>query len=276
MRSVAALFWFSIRQTLWQWKIWPTLLLLAVPSGLAVLVRVFGSASDRMGRYHAPMHLVLLSLVMPLVCLLYGTALLGADIEGRTLVYLVTRRMRRATVVLVRFVAAALALTLLLELAVLAVHACAFAGLSMQEARAAIAGHSASMSWAPTKELAVYVQVVPVGVVSFLAVFSLIGLLVPRPLGVAVVYLVFIEMILSAIPIPAQKYTVMHQLRATMFDAIPGFWEFSDIPRPLVEQLYPAGVTGTTNLVIVTLAALALTCVLATWRELVPGKITRG
>jgi len=75
-----------------------------------------------------PMLFMLFPVVLPLVCLLYGSGLIGSEVEGRTLVYLVTRQMRRQTVLLVRFVAVALFLVVLLDLAVVAVHLCTVAG----------------------------------------------------------------------------------------------------------------------------------------------------
>jgi ABC-type transport system involved in multi-copper enzyme maturation permease subunit len=273
MGSLAALFWFSVRQALWQRKIWPTLLLLAAPSVVTVLVRSFESTPDDLEMYHAPIQFILLSLVLPLICMLFGTSLIGSDIEGRTLVYLLTRRMRRATVLLVRFLACALVLSLLFELAVLAVHACAVVGLDVTALEPT--SGSEGTPWDPARDLAVYVAIIPLGVVVFLAIFTCVGLLASKPLSLSVGYFVVIELILAAIPVAAQKYTIAHQLRATMYDAIPRLKNLWDIPRRMLDELYPPGDTGTTNLVVVTLVALLLACVLATLRELTPSKVAR-
>lgn len=273
MGEIAALFWFSIRQTLWQRKIWSTILLLAVPLAVAVLVRSFNSEADDLVRYHAPIQFVLLALVMPLVCLLHGTSLIGSEIEARTLVYLLTRRMRRATVFLVRFFATGLVVSLLFELSVMAVHVGAVVGLD-----AAVFDPSQSDGagvWLPTRELIVYLRIIPVGVFVFLSIFTLVGLLASKPLAMSIGYFVLIELILSAIPIPAQKYTIAHQLRASMYDAIPRLKGLWDLPREMLDQLYPAGVTGTTALVVVLLSTLALASVLVTIRELTPSKVAR-
>ena len=177
IRSITALFGFSVRQTVFSLRIWVTLLLLAVPGGLALLIRHFDAArlQDMWERYHGCMQYLMFMLVIPLVCMLHGTALIGAEAEGGTLVYLLTRRLRRAVVLLVRFAATALVLVLLLEGATCVHHLCAVGGVDI-ESLGGSRQSSSGAPWRPAGELAAYLCVVPIGVVSYLAVFTLIGL----------------------------------------------------------------------------------------------------
>ena len=90
-----ALFCFTIRQFFGQRKLWLAAAMLLFPAVVVVLVRSVGGghgAEHRWEMYHVLVQFVLIMLLMPLVCLLYGTALVGAEIEQRTLVYLTTRR----------------------------------------------------------------------------------------------------------------------------------------------------------------------------------------
>ncbi|MCH9002753.1 MAG: hypothetical protein IIC02_09295, partial [Planctomycetes bacterium] len=111
MRPIAALFLFTIRQTLSSRKIWLTILLLIAPSVLMLIIRNFAPPFDHVrglwSIYHVFAQFLFIMGLVPLVCMVHGTALIGAEVEARTIVYLITRRMRRATVMLVKFFATA-------------------------------------------------------------------------------------------------------------------------------------------------------------------------
>ncbi len=133
-----ALFLFTFRQVLLERKVLLSVLLFLIPAALGFLVRSLEnaeSAHDLWERYHGPMNWLLLTLIIPIVCMLYGTALIGAEVESRTLVYLITRRLRRGTVLLVRFVAVALVITLLSEAATLLHFAVAFGRVDISVTR---------------------------------------------------------------------------------------------------------------------------------------------
>ncbi len=268
-----ALFWFTVRQMLLQRKVWVTLLLLAGPCALALLIRNVEPAEDLddvWNRFHGPVQFLTFLIVLPLICMLCGTSLIGAEAEGRTLVYLLTRKMRRATVLLVRFVAAALVLAMLFDLALVAQYFCAVGGMDMT----ALVGYS-DRTWQPLDELLCYLAVGPLGVVAFLAIFSLIGLWASRPLSASIVYVLVLELFLSNLPAGVRVYTVIHQLRRTMFNSIPRLAKLYDVTPEDVARFFPPGSTGTVALCVTALVAMALACVLMTTRELVPSKVAR-
>jgi hypothetical protein len=275
---ITALFWFSIRQTLLHRRIWLILLLLAAPAALNLLIR-YVEPDRRLQevwlRYHGSMQFLMFMVVIPLVCMLYGTALLGAEAESGTLVYLLTRRPRRATVLLVRFVATALVLALLLEAAVGALHLCALAGVDLQSLPSVSRRWPRGWQWQPVPELTAYLYVVPLGLLSYLAVFTLIGLAARRPIRASIIYLAVIDLAVGSLPIGARMYTVSDQLRRTMLHAIPRLARLYNLPAELQTLLYPPGSTGTGVLLFVAVAALALSCVLVTVRELTPAQLAR-
>ena len=276
---MATLFWFTIRQSVRLRKLWLSLLLLAGPSVLVLLIRYF-EEPDRIEHvirlYRFPMMFRLFPVVLPLVCMLYGSGLIGSEVEGRTIVYLVTRRIRRETVLLVRFVAVALFLTALLSLAVTALHLCAILGLDLARLNE-LSDRATDRVWDPWHDLAYYLRAVPFAVAAFLAVFTLVSLTLPRPLIISVVYLVLVELIVSNMPVRAQIYTINHQLRRMMTAAIPGLMNgLRHRPdRSLLEVLYPPGETGTLPLIVVILAALGLCCLVVKRFELMPAKVGR-
>ena len=269
-----ALFWFTIRQTLWQRRTWVTLLLLAGPCALMTLLRHFGDSDEFRPvweRFHGTVQLLTFNVVIPLICILHGTALIGSEAEGGTLVYLVTRRLRRATVLVVKFAAASAALVVLVELSLAAQYACALWGIDVS----ALGGARQAQAWQPLDELMCYLRVAPMAVLAFGAVFALIALLTARPLAASILYFVIVEMVVGNLPLGARVYSVTHQLRRSMFSSIPGLGRFHELSAEQVQQFFPPDSTGTFALLGVVLVSLALAGVLVSTRELVPAKVAR-
>ena len=275
MRPMAALFLFTIRQTLSSRKIWLTILLLIAPSVLLLIIRNFAppidSARNQWEIYHVFAQFLFIMGLVPLVCMVHGTALIGAEVEARTIVYLITRRMRRATVMLVKFFATALVLAVLCDMAMVGLHYCMLAGRDMPSL---LAGTSLA-DWNPTQELFCYLYIIPLAVLSFLAIFSFIGLMSARPLAMSVLYLVTVEMVLSNIPVRARMYSLMHQLRVTMAGALPGVSKLYELPGELSRELYSDDASALPQILGIVVVALLLSAILMTYRELVPTKISR-
>ena len=272
------LFRFTIRQMLLQRRIWLTLLLLAGPCAVALLIRFVAPAEDKYEKFqhlwqsfHGPAVFAMFMVVMPLVCMLAGTTLIGTEVESGTLVYLITRRMRRATVLLVRFAAAAVAMAIMIDLALAAIYCCATLGMDVP----AMAKAAAEGPWDPTADLLAYLLVAPLAVVAFLAVFTLISLLAAKPLAISIVYLTVVELVLSNIPLGVRAYSLSHHIRKTLFDAAPMAARMYDQGTETMATFYPPGSTGTVTVCAVTAAALGLACFLMTVRELVPAKVAR-
>ena len=77
---MAALFWFTIRQSLRLRKLWFVLLVLVGPCALALLIRHFevtNRLEDVWKLYHIPMLFLFFMIGLPMVCMLYGSSLIG-------------------------------------------------------------------------------------------------------------------------------------------------------------------------------------------------------
>ena len=106
MQPIIALFLFTIRQTLLSRKIWLTILMLAAPSALILIIRNFAppsshtnpnrEAMDQWQIYHIFSQFLFIMGLVPLISMVHGTALIGAEVEAKTIAYLITRKMRRA------------------------------------------------------------------------------------------------------------------------------------------------------------------------------------
>ncbi len=279
MRPIAALFGFTIRQMLLSRKIWMTLLLLAAPCALILTIRSVAppveDAKELWEMYHVSVQFLLVMVILPLVCMVHGVGLIGSEVEGRTLVHLITRRLRRSTVLLVKYVATALLLAVLCDLALLALYCCTFA---RQDLPTLIAEAPSYTDWAPARELLCYLAIIPAGIVGFLAIFTLIGLLTAQPLALSVFYLIIVELIMGNIPAETQAYSLLHPLRLMMIAAIPkliNLFHEAEMSVEVFARLYPEGATGLPQLFGVVLVALVLSTLLVTIRELMPAKVIR-
>ncbi|MCK4658778.1 MAG: hypothetical protein KAV82_04580 [Phycisphaerae bacterium] len=279
MGPIIALFWFTLRQTLLTRKIWMALALLAGPSVLTLVVRNVDSPLVNVESlwkfYHALVQFLLIMVIVPLVCMVHGTGLIGAEVEGHTLVHLITRRMRRSTVLLVKFISTAFALAVLCDLAIVALHLSTFLG---QDMPTLLAGSPGYADWSPGHDLVCYLAMIPVGVVGFLAVFTAIGMFTAQPLALSAFYLIVVEIVIGNIPIGARVYSLLHPLRVTMVGAMPRLTHLfyqSEMSAELRQQLYPEGATGLPTLFVIVLIALALSSLLVTRRELMPRKVSR-
>ena len=273
--AIAALFFFTIRQMLRDAKFWGVAAVCLLPCVLTIAIRHFAFSPVNLEQpwtlYHGLLQFMFLMGLLPLACMIYGTALVAADAESRTIGYLITRRLRRRTVVLTRYLATALVIALLGASAVLALHASVLTGLDLES----LAKMPKLGAWNPAHDLTVYLYATVLGVVGFLAVFSLIGLLTAKPLALSVFYMVVFELVISNLPVGAREYSLSHQLRVTIAGKIPNVTRLFELPRDLCATLYPPGASGLTSVLVVACAALILACVLATTHELTPTKVAR-
>ena len=275
--ALAALFGFTVRQTLRQRKLWVALMMVAAPCALALVIRYHDAPVYRhlWQSYHVAMQFLLMTLILPLICILYGTSLIGAEVEERTLVFLLTRRLRRATVLLVRFAGVALVLAVLLMLAAVVLHFCTVGGLDVERVVLMTPLGDESKGWDPTHDLLCYLYVIPIAVVAYLSVFSLAGLVTSKPIPLSIAYYLILELMLGNLPITARVYTILHQLQALMVGAMPQVMRLYELPDELPEEVFTGSGAEKWVLAAVVVLALGLCCALMSIRELLPSKIAR-
>lgn len=264
------LFTFSLRQALFQRQVLFQVLLLAAPCALAGHMRHF--AAGRQGvrlwmAYHEPMQL-LFGLILPLLAMLAGAALLGPEIESRTVLYLITRRLGRRRVWLVRFAALAVAVTLLSEAAAALLFSIVFGASDLPE-------FSTRYQWTPLAEWGRYALLIPVTVIVYLAVFSLISLVVARPIALSILYLILVELAVARLPFPARAYTITHQIQALMTRHIDRVHRLVNLSDQLKAQLLSETWPAWTIIGIIIAVCVITSCVLVARRELVPAKLAR-
>jgi hypothetical protein len=278
-----ALLWFTMQQIVLQRKMILSVLLLAFPSAVLILMREFGELEAQEGlwnRFHEPTQYLILMIVVPLVCMLQGTTLISAEIEQRTIALLITRRLRRSTVLLVRCLGAWIVLTLLVQLGLVALYFAAFAGVELSAATYPVQvvralPDLAGQSWHPLNDLVVYLLVTPAAVAGYLAMFTMLSLIAPRPLLASVLFIIAFELTLANLPFAGRIYTISHQIRQTLVWRMPAVQVVYAVPDQVAEIIYVDSPIGLIRLGVALVVLLAAACALMTWRELVPGRLAR-
>jgi ABC-2 type transport system permease protein len=145
--------------------------------------------------------LLFLGFLMPLFSLSFGTAALGQEREGRSLVWLMTRPLPRSAIYLAKLLGV---LPWCLALTVGGFAALCLAGGEI--------GHRAFALYAPG---------IFAGTLAFTALFHLFGALFRRPAIVALVYAFFFETMLSELPIPGtlKRLSINYYTRCLLYSA---------------------------------------------------------
>lgn len=266
MTATIALFRFTIRQALLDIKFWLVVAALFFPCLLAATIRYFGPPMDVQEAwklYHGLVQFMFLMGLIPLACMVYGSGLIGSEVESRTITYLITRTLKRRTILLVRFAALFIVLTAACVVALGALNACMIAGQEWSNSIFAADG-----PWDPVHDLKVYLLLSPAAVAGFLAVFTFIGLLAARPLALSLIYFVIFELVVANVPAAVSKYSLLHQLRGWAVSAIPPL-------NNLNPELLLPDEGGLRNVALVVLAALLISSILITRKELVPHKVAK-
>jgi ABC-type transport system involved in multi-copper enzyme maturation permease subunit len=181
--------------------------------------------------------LLFLGFLMPLFSLSFGTAALGQEREGRSLVWLMTRPLPRSAIYLAKFLGVlpwCLALTL-----------GGFAALCLAGGET---GHRAFALYAPG---------VFAGTLAFTALFHLFGALFPRPAIVALVYAFFFETMLSELPIPGtlKRLSINYYTRCLLYSAA----ETENVPTETSSLFVP--VSPQTAWIVLIAATMGITAI---------------
>ena len=193
-----ALFRLTLRQILGGMRVWLLLLFLGLPVLLLAIVLSAGGfrvpdKSVALGIFYFVLYPHALCI---LAALLYGSSLLAAEIEGKTLVYLFTRRVSRAQVLLQKYLATVCVLIVL-------------TGASMTVCFA-LGGFPGGL-----RMYATLLASIAVSLLAYTAIFALLGLLVPRrAIPAGLIYAAVVEIGLGFIPAVANELSASYFVRA--------------------------------------------------------------
>lgn len=227
----------GFRQTLQGRRLIGAILVCLVPVGLAIAAQQGG---DVPASEMDPLFFVVgLGLVVPLIALLIGVSALREDLEEGTIVHLVTRPVRRETVLVTRLVGAAAAVILL-------------AGVALTLPLVVLGG-AVSGFW----QLALTVSLL--SGITYTALFALLGAVTKRAVLLGLLYLVAWEGVVASTPLFFSKLTVAYWARAIVANNAP---EGSTVAQDLISGAIPG--TGASILVLV-LVTLVATVAGAAW-----------
>lgn len=225
---MSALFTLTLRQILGGTRLWLLAAFLSLPAVLVVLILGVGQeipSEDRDLVFSLLLYVLYPQTLVILATLLYGSGLLSAEIEGRTLVYLLTRPLPRWCLLVIKYAATVLVLSAL-----------CLASLTVSFAIAGFPG-GARVGFALGTS-------VFLACVAYTAVFGLIGLLVPRrAVPVGLIYAGILEIALSFVPAFVNRLAISHYLRSLAY-------HLADMPlllrgeRISIEALQFLGDTG--------------------------------
>jgi len=152
--------------------------------------------------------LLYLRFVVPVLGAFYGTSLVADEVEDRTLTYLLTRPIRRGSIVLGKYLAYVVCTAMVVLPSVLVVYLLI----------TPIGGGSIGQTF---PSLAMDLGILLLGLAVYGAAFALIGARVPRPLVAGLVLVFGWEQVALLVPGYLRRFTVAYYLQALVPHAMP-------------------------------------------------------
>jgi len=219
VQAVARVFDLSIGQMLWSRRTIFMALVVGAPVLLAVIFRVldvFDVPAIRVNRvrldgadlFGGMIWLVYLHFVVPVLGLFYGTALMADEIEDKTLTYLFTRPIRRAAVLLGKYLSYLACTSVVVLPSLMLVYF-----LVVPLGGGSIGGQFPLFL--------IDLGLLALGLVSYGAVFAFIGAWLQRPLVTGLVFAFGWEKIVLVVPGYLRAATVSYYLQALVPHAMP-------------------------------------------------------
>ncbi len=172
----------TLRQTVGQRRTWVILLFASVPVIFALIFRLAADADEnRLEFFMEGMDGLVIGLILPLTALVFGTAVLGQELEDGTAVYLLSKPISRWRVVLEKATAAWIATSVVLGISIGAMALILLAGDA--EYRLILAG-SAALSF---------------GALAYVSLFVCLSIMFSRALIIGIVYVFVWEALITAL-----------------------------------------------------------------------------
>jgi ABC-type transport system involved in multi-copper enzyme maturation permease subunit len=187
---------------LWTKRVILCAVLAAIPCAIAAIVSSLPKSPAREEVFMYPAWFLLLQVITPLLSLVMGSAVISEEIDDRTISFPFSRPAPRASLLIGRWAASALALVVLL-------------GASAS----ALAIISTSVGSAPASLLLTADLITPIIIASILgglvysALFATIGVFLRHPMIVGLAYCFVIEALAANLPGRTRSLAVQHYLR---------------------------------------------------------------
>jgi ABC-2 type transport system permease protein len=180
-------------------KLVGALVLIALPTLIAVLWRTNGSASDFKPEmaYNTLSAFIVFGFILVILSVIFSTGVIAQEIEQKTIVYLLTRPVPRWRIILMKFLAAALVTTAIVWAASLAIGLVTYGPGGLHASR-----------------LGRDLLILPIGALAYGALFLLLATLFNRPLIYGLLFAFGWESWVPDLPGQWQKLSLMSYLHA--------------------------------------------------------------
>ena len=193
---------------------------------------------------------LLVQVLVPLVSLLLGSAAVSEEVEDRTLTYLVTRPFPRPAVLLGRWMASMVFVTVLLGLS----------GYAVSNWLVALSGPGDGSVVLPEDFTAGLVRTIVLGGVVYSALFAGAGAFLKRPVLMGLAYTFVIEFLAANAPVGTQRFTIQYYLKSYLLGDHPELLDELGRTFLRVELQTPADALQTLLMI------FGATLVLGSWR----------
>ncbi len=230
---VMAVVRFEMRRTATPARLVCWAILALFPPAIVALTWVLGSDGGTRDIWAVVLYTLVPSIVCVLALLLWAAPTIQSEVEGSTWMYLAVRPYGRSTVLLGKYL-----------------NAVCWTGL------AALTGLTVSIAMIrPDRPLELWSTLATIALlstVSYAAVFTFLGVLIPkRAVVVCVAYTTLLELAVATVPAVINRFTVQYRLRSLMFHWVElddpntqqALARISDTGNPLEHILILAGIT---------------------------------
>jgi ABC-type transport system involved in multi-copper enzyme maturation permease subunit len=260
--ATARMFELALGQILWAKRSIFMALLVAGPVVLALVsrvtfssgaaIRINGARLDGGTMFGFAIWTLYLRFIVPAVGVFYGTSLIADEVDEKTITYLFTRPIRRAAIVLGKYLAYLVHVTAIVlpSVAILFVLMVPFTGM-------------AGIYTALVTDLGV----IALGIAAYGALFLLAGVVLKRSLVAGLVFAFGWEQIALVMPGYLRHFTIAYYLQALSPQATPVEDTFGVLQ--VLSNQFPSPAASVLSLAVITLAALLLAMRVVERREYV-------
>ena len=252
MNGAWRVFDLSIGEMLWSRRTIFMALVVGAPVLVALVMRIVqslglppltinGTVVDGASIFGALILGPVLRFIIPILGVFYGTSLIADEVEDKTITYLFTRPIRRSAILVGKYIAYLACTTLVVLPSLMLVY---FLLVPLSQ----VAGSFTA--------LLIDLGLLAIGLAAYGAVFSLVGVVVKRPLVASLIFAFGWEQVALIVPGYLRRFTVMYYLQglvphASVSDSVVAVLEyFSGNP--------PSAMVSTISLVLIVVAALGL------------------
>ncbi len=262
-RGAARVFDLSLGQMLWSRRTIFMVLVLASPIMLAITARIVDASGIaplrvngvRVGGaaiFGMMIWVLFLRFIVPVLGVFYGTALIADEVEDKTITYLFTRPIRRAAVVIGKYLSYLVCTTLVVLPSVVIVY---FLVVPFSELPGTF------------QSFVIDLGILALGLAAYGALFALVGAVMKRPLVAGLVFAFGWEQVALAMPGYLRRFTLAYYLQGLVPHAMPSDGVVSLLQAVFTDR--PAALTCMICLVFATIVALVLACRVVERREYV-------